>query len=268
MHDSAKLPAAPAIRTVPELLSAAVDFSNSIDGEEGWIAVTALQRLGSAEVLNGALAFCRSSDPRERARGLAILGQLGLPARTHAGTCIATAIAALENDRDPAVLSSAAIALMHLGLGVGTSALIEHAAHPDREVRRSVAMALGGNAAPEAILALIGLSSDGEADVRDWATTGLGAFGTADTPEIREALFARLADDDGTVRFEALCGLARVGDRRITERLIAAIAAHPEDKDLWEPASLLLGLDRADEATMNISAQELLTKLAALVQEP
>ena len=60
-----------------------------------------------------------------------------------------------------------------------------------------------------AVAALIALSADWDGDVRDWATFSLAVQIDRDTPEVREALAARLSDDHGDTRSEAIRGLAR-----------------------------------------------------------
>jgi len=70
---------------------------------------------------------------------------------------------------------------------------------------------------------LIALSVDADADVRDWATFGLGSLLELDTPELRAALEARLADESADVRDEALVGLAQRGDARMCDRIRAEL---------------------------------------------
>ena len=70
---------------------------------------------------------------------------------------------------------------------------------------------------------LLLLSSDTDRDVRNWATFGLGSLSEADTPEIREALSNRLADDDEEVRGEAMLGLAIRGDVRVVPLILAEL---------------------------------------------
>jgi HEAT repeat protein len=94
--------------------------------------------------------------------------------------------------------------------------------HSSATVRRAVAEALplamvDGASASAGVEALIGLCSDDDAEVRDWAACSLGRSLAADaaelrafydTPEIRAALWARVADDDPATRAEACAGLA------------------------------------------------------------
>jgi len=66
---------------------------------------------------------------------------------------------------------------------------------------------------------LIALMADEDETVRDWATFGIGTRTDADSPDIRAALMARLADGHADTRNEAFAGLARRGDYRIVESL-------------------------------------------------
>ena len=84
---------------------------------------------------------------------------------------------------------------------------------------------IGTEAAELAIKTKIEMSSDADEVVRDWATFGLGAI-NVDTPEIRAALFARIADEDEITRGEALVGLARRKDQRAIEPLIKELEGY------------------------------------------
>jgi HEAT repeat protein len=94
--------------------------------------------------------------------------------------------------------------------------------HPSAIVRRAAAEALpmamvDGTASSAGVEALISLCSDDVAEVRDWAACSLGRSLAADpddlcayydTPQIRAALWARVADEDPATRAEACAGLA------------------------------------------------------------
>jgi HEAT repeat protein len=94
--------------------------------------------------------------------------------------------------------------------------------HPDADVRSAIVHGLLP-VAPAAVPELLTLSRDDSADVRNWATFGLGSqlgnWGTpgfVDTPEVRDALAARLDDPHSETRAEATLGLAKRRDERAT----------------------------------------------------
>jgi HEAT repeat protein len=239
-------------RSIDELFSAATDWSRD-DGFGDWTAVEALQRIGSADVCDRALALTRSYDPRVRARGVDILAQLGVPDRTFPEECVAAAVRLANHDSDPHVVCAAALALGHLRQTKAMPTLVQLAAHPDPDVRYAVAQSLGGASDPTALAALIHLTRDKVADVRDWATFGLGHIGKVDTPEVRQALVERLVDVDRSTRTEAICGLACWHDPRAIAPLIDALAAYPADSALI--AAAMNFLDLADEDELPTSAQ-------------
>ncbi|MBO3748406.1 HEAT repeat domain-containing protein [Streptosporangiaceae bacterium NEAU-GS5] len=98
-------------------------------------------------------------------------------------------------------------------------AFLRLADHPDEDVRFSVARWMPACCeAPgdEVLNALVTLSTDADDDVRDWATFALGTSLEVDGPAIRAALWARLDDVFAEAREEAILGLARRRDPRIT----------------------------------------------------
>lgn len=247
-------------RSIPELIAAATDWTRE-DGWGDWEAVAALHRIGSREVLDQALVLVASNDPRVRARGADILGQLGSPERNFLDECLAAATKLIAQDTDPRVLDAAATALGHLHDSRGNDALISISRNADAHVRFAVAFALGGRNEPAAIATLIQLTTDEDGHVRDWATFGLGELGETDTPEVREALYSRINDPDADTRYEALCGLAKRLDHRALPVLVRALEAALEDTSLYPPAMAFLSL--ADTADLP-PVDELLTRLQAM----
>ena len=241
-------------RSVDELFAAATNWiceecgadceeecgENCEHGCGDWTAVTALHWLGSREVLDEALKLTASDNPRTRARAADILGQLGVPERTFPEECLCAMVDLLNNDADPRVLEAAAVALGHLPEEPrGTGALVKLVAHDDPEIRFGVAFALGGRTDPESIAALIRLTNDDKDEVRDWATFGLGSQCDIDTGPVRSALLDRLTDEHFDTRGEALIGLARRGDDRVVDSVLAALRAEVVGELAVEAAGLL-----------------------------
>ncbi|MFD0142185.1 MULTISPECIES: ankyrin repeat domain-containing protein [unclassified Streptomyces] len=126
--------------------------------------------------------------------------------------------------REPAL--SVVVALGRCGDAEALPELLPLADHPDVEVRRALGCALTGPVPaghPEAVATLIALSRDHDHGVRDWATLALAEV-PEDTPVLREALAARLADDDEDAVAEAARGLAMRQDPRAVEVLARLLA--------------------------------------------
>ena len=190
------------------------------DYDTRWDCIVALQGTASELVFEQAIAWCTSPDPLERAIAADVLGGLGEGNSTHLGDRAAPHISRLLHDVDASVLVAAARALSDIGVRDQLEALVALATHPDPDVRHAVVLALNRADAPLGLETLVRLSADADDDVRDWATFGLAAQTDADTPELRDALVARLDDSSFDVRGEALVGLARVRDIRVYPSLI------------------------------------------------
>lgn len=236
-------------RSVPELFEAAL---NSEDEDLRWDAIAALHWRGSRDVFNRAAELSRSSRASERALGADILGQLGVPERTFPEESFA-ALLKLLSDSDVDVLYSAILALQHTNGKQAAAHVIPFKNHPNENVRYAVAFALCGADDEGAINTLLTLAKDEDGDVRNWATFGLGHLSEADTPEIREVLAAGLQDKDEDVRYEAIIGLARRRDTRMTGFLKTMLHNDPEDEFAREAAARLLGMEcRVDTATSDL----------------
>jgi HEAT repeat protein len=196
------------------------------DADARWAQIAELHRRGTEDAFQTASTWCTSADALQRAIAADVLGQLGGSGAANKFRDRSTPLlVALLRDGDAGVLASAATAMGHLGLPCGPSPIVSLASHPSSGVRYGVAFALLGSEDPAAISALVALSRDDDADVRDWATFGLGTQVDLDSGEIRDALAARLHDLDDDARAEAIYGLARRHDERARDLMLAELGS-------------------------------------------
>ncbi|WP_418956465.1 ankyrin repeat domain-containing protein [Streptomyces tritici] len=197
-------------------------------------SVAALWRRGDEETYRAAAAYCGLGDELRQAFGASVLGRLkdfaarGLPLlrelsrEARDGVLVQAVVAGLGQYGDPAALPE----------------ILRHAGHPDPDVRRTVAVAATG-LVPEgdarAVDALVALSRDADAGVRDWATLAL-AETPGDAPAVREALAARLADPDPDTAAEAARGLAIRQDPRAVDALLRLLSSEGPESPARETA--------------------------------
>jgi HEAT repeat protein len=134
-------------------------------------------------------------------------------------------------------------ALHKMGTVEVLAAVLGDAASPDARLRLAVAQAIpscwGDPVEPRAIDSLVLLSSDTDGDVRDWATFGLGTLLDVDTPEVRDALVARLRDEHDDARAEAIMGLARRHDDRAPGAVLAELTSDSVGQMALRAAAIL-----------------------------
>jgi hypothetical protein len=223
-------------RTLDELMRVALCEP---DEELACEAICALHWRGTHEVLERAIRLSESFCAVERRVGADILGQLGVPDRRFPEECLRTILRMLETEQDHGVLEAILIALSQFGRPEAVVPACRYQQHVDPNVRYGVVLALMGHADRQALETIAKLTRDPEVHVRDWATFALGTQVEADTPQLREALVARLADEDGDTRAEAIVGLARRGDRRILPALLAELAGESVGTLAIEAAALI-----------------------------
>jgi methionyl-tRNA formyltransferase len=194
--------------------------------------VCALAARESRETLSALVALGSDADPAARELAAVLLGQLDGVRRALAPDQEAALRAMAARERDPGVLGAIACAFGHLGERAGHDWLLDHAGDADADVREGVAFALAGRGGDAAREALIRLSGDPEPRVRDWATFALGTLADDDSPELREALAARLADPDADTRLEAIHGLAVRQDPRAAEPA-RELLARDDRESVW-----------------------------------
>lgn len=206
---------------------------------EGWEtdagihAIYVLHHRGSQTEFDLGRRLAQSAKADERAAGADILAQLGCGQKHFQGEVVPLLIDLLR-DPDADVLRSAAVALGHRNDPRAIPALLSLVEHPAPGVRYGVVAGLSGHDDLAAIAGLIRLSRDPDDGTRDWATFGLGKQTSLDTPELRDALVARLTDADPEIRGEALMGLGAVSE--INRCYVRGKPARPR-RPRWRRAS-------------------------------
>lgn len=247
-----RVPADPVLVELLERATAEALGASARESDVFWSLVAkAVVVVPVDEVLAVAVTFCGSDEPALRATGAALLAQLCDLGDGLAREALGALEPVLAREDDLGVVRIALHGVAATRLPAGLASALRFAAHPDPGVRLDATHALyscaGEPAAQRAIDALIALSADPDADVRDWATFGLGTEIDADAAGVREALAARLDDPHLDVREEAAVGLARRGDARafepvralLTEDEVSALtveaAGHLADDRLLRP---------------------------------
>lgn len=211
----------------------------------------ALQRRGDEETFQAAAAWAADAkDPLRQAFAADVLSQLGF---TEGKPFVPRSLPLLRDLArtavHPELIQSAVLALGHHGDPAALPEILQHATHPDRAVRYRVALALHGLVRAEdteALSTLITLTQDPDDEVRDWATLDLAGV-EADTPQIREALAARLDDEDEDTAAEAARGLAMRQDPRAVGTLVRILA--DEDPEGYAHGTALEAIEHVqDEA--------------------
>jgi HEAT repeat protein len=204
-----------------ELLERAVDAARHVSAQDDYDAVFApLVEVAddAPEAIEAALARLGSDDAVIRATACDLVGLICERNEAPREGAVQPLLHLVASELDEDVLWSAARALGAAASSLALPALLALAHHPDADVRTQVAVAIpvctDDDVDLPAVAALIELTNDRDADVRNWATFGLGRQLATDSQGVRDALWARVADESQDVREEAVAGLARRRDQR------------------------------------------------------
>jgi HEAT repeat protein len=190
------------------------------DDDVCWSYVRAIHKRATSETFEAAKNLCESEDSAKVVIGTWILGELGYPDKPFFEETVNLLVPLSRTEIDIEALQSITSTLGKIGGPAALERLLELKNHEHEDIRYSVTHGLLTIESDDAIGALLELSHDDDEDVRNWATFGLGSQVETDTPEIREALLARLNEDDAEIRGEALVGLAVRKDKRVVELLV------------------------------------------------
>ncbi|RYG67962.1 hypothetical protein EON80_12590 [bacterium] len=152
-----------------------------------------------------------------------VFGKLREANSPHSKT-IATLLIELLAEADDQLVIGAIISALGHGEGEPRilQALLSQVTHPYVMVRWHLIFGLGGYREPEAVEALLTLARDDDELVRDWALLKLREL-KIDSPAIRAAFVHAMTDEDAMVREEALCGLAKLRDKRVVPAVLREI---------------------------------------------
>lgn len=202
-------------RSDAELLTMVRACRGDADDPRFWDAVAVLHGRFTRQLFDEVLPWTADADPALRSSAVTLLAQVHKSCpelKPHVGELF---LRLCQTETDAAVKQSLAFALGHVRPPGGLAPLLAFAQSEDADFRYAATHSLLGEDDPAAIRALIRLSADTDSDVRDWATFGLGSHTELDTPELREALWARTDDPDSDTRGEAIVGLALRRDERV-----------------------------------------------------
>jgi HEAT repeat protein len=196
------------------LLAEAAGYADVRDPRRAQV-IAVVQRRTDAGAFIAAAEAAQAAEVALRVVAMEVLGQIGYAAdRPYREQTLPLLLGEIDQAVEPRLLQTAITATAHLGDGRALTSVLRHAGHRDALVRRAVAFTLPtlcdpAAPVPAAVQALVELSRDTDAQVRERAVFGLGELLDLDTPPLRAALTARLAD------LPPIAGRAREGlDRR------------------------------------------------------
>ncbi len=212
-----------------------------------WEIVDTLVDMPVADGFGLTQQLCSSDSPALRRLGAHLIAEMAVRGlRRHvsiADDAIDELLLLTSPDEEDEVLTSAIGAAGVLGGRSLRRAVLGNLRHPSASVRTAVAVSLpalsGGTDDHEVVRALIILTHDLNAAVRDFATFSLGSQTDTDDQAVRDALRERLHDPDAATRDEALIGLARRGDTYGREVVLTRLRSDALSEGLLDAAAEL-----------------------------
>ncbi|WP_433431112.1 ankyrin repeat domain-containing protein [Nonomuraea sp. CA-141351] len=203
------------------------------DAETWWIVADSLGKRADEETYEALSRLCASEDAREREFGVDAIAQFGFAEgeKPYLERTLPLLQKMVTTEGNPQVLRSVLAALGHQGDPRALPQVLDIIERPGHKRTMTDAIALADVLPPdheEGLALLIAMTEEEDAEVRDWATAGLAGL-SADTPRIREALAARLADSDLRTVAEATRGLLVRGDDRAS-RGVERVLAESDDE--------------------------------------
>lgn len=184
-----------------------------------WDSISILRKRPGNELFEKCVEFTKSNDPKIRSIGIDILAQLGLSPRPLLKETLQLYFDLLTKEKDQEVLLSLLYAIGHNNDKLDQEQIRKICSFQNSDnklIKEGLVSALGFIDDSLAIDVLIKLSNDQSALIRNWATFYIGQ-GERNTKEIRDALWKRTGDKHQETKMEAIAGLAKRKDKRVTE---------------------------------------------------
>lgn len=188
-----------------------------------WANIKELSSRPNKEVFDQCVEFIKSEEAKKRVIAINVMAQLGVRPRPFYRETIQILFELLVNENNEKVIWSSLYALGHNNeefKETEISPLTKFRDHKSPEIRHALVSALLRVNNKIAIDTLIHLSNDSDSATRDWATFGLGTQIERNIKKIREALWLRVNDSCQDAKLEAIVGLAKRRDTRVTEIII------------------------------------------------
>ncbi|MFJ2029853.1 ankyrin repeat domain-containing protein [Streptosporangium sp. NPDC087985] len=205
------------------------------EAETWWTVASSLSRRGNEETFESAARLCVSEDPRKREFAVDVLAEFGFveDEKPFLDRTLPILRRMSATEGDERVLRSLLGAFGHHGDPRSLPEVLEIITADGWVRTQADPAALAAVLPPghaEGLALLISMTEDPDEEVRDWATMGLAGL-REDTEQIRDALAARLDDEDLTTVAEATRGLAARGDERAGRGVARVLAESDEDDD-------------------------------------
>ena len=208
---------------------------DDLDSSDYARIVSELQNCGDRATLDQMLQLSRGNLPARRL-ALNVLARFGEPAWPFREEVVTRLLEMWQEKAGDEASDLGAALGHHCEFAPVRAILLPLVHHPDFWVRWYLTSAFGDDKNAESTEALIQLSRDPDEMIRDWATFALGNLDAQYSLAMRDALIARLQDDDPMTRLEAIHGLVEHGEILVLEAILRACQPNENGENLWEEA--------------------------------
>lgn len=178
------------------------------------LAIHELEQTQDKRAIEPLIAMLHDRESAVRKRAVDALGKVG-------DSRVVDPLIKTLDDNDADVRLSVVYALAALGDNLAVDPLIAALKDTDKRVRRGAAKVLGSMGDDRAIAPLVKLVESAQTDMHDLAIQALSQLGNKGI----EALVRLLKVQDENIRLDVARALARIGDTRAIEPLVASFAA-------------------------------------------